>query len=182
VILRGVAKRYAVALFNAAVKMDVAEQVGEDVDSFNKLLAANADFRNFMASPQILISAKKELIVSAIGERSSGLFINFVMLLIDKKRLQHFDEIADGYVHLYEQRMGVVEVRTITAVPLDGDLEEKTREKLEAQTGKEVRLIKTVDPSIIAGMILIVDGKIIDGSVRHKLGTIRKELGGLKVH
>jgi F-type H+-transporting ATPase subunit delta len=180
--LRGVAKRYAVALFNAAVKMDIAEQVGEDVQSFDKLLAANAPFRNYIRSPQILVAAKKELIVEAIGERSSGLFINFIMLLIDKKRLEHFDEIADGYEHLYEQLRGIVEVRVITAVEMDADLEEKTREKLESQTGKEVRLKKTVDPSIVGGMILIVDGKIIDGSIRHKLGVMKKELSGLKVH
>jgi F-type H+-transporting ATPase subunit delta len=182
VILRGIAKRYAVALFNAAVKMDVAEQVGEDVASFNQLLADNADFSKYMRSPQILVAAKKELIVQVIGERSSGLFINFVMLLIDKKRLGHFDEIADGYQHLYEQLRGILEVRVITAIELDADLEEKTRETLETQTGKEVRLLKTVDPSIVGGMILIVDGKIVDGSIRHKLGTMKKELGRLKVH
>jgi F-type H+-transporting ATPase subunit delta len=156
--------------------------VGEDVESFDKLLAANANFRNYMQSPQILTSDKKELVVSVIGERSSGLFINFVMLLIDKKRLENFAEIADGYVHLYEQLKGIVEVRAITAVELDGDLEEKTREKLEEQLGKEVRLKKTVDPSIIGGMILIVEDKIVDGSIRHKLGVMKKELGRLKVH
>lgn len=181
-ILRGVAKRYSVALFNAAVKMDIAEQVGEDVESFDRLLASNAKFRAFMQSPQVMHTDKQELIRATIADRASGLFVNFVLLLIDKKRLGHFDEIAEGYTSLLEQLKGIVEVRAITAVPLDGDLEEKTREKLEEQTGKEVRLVKVTDPSIVGGMILVIEGRIIDGSIRHKLSVMKKELGGLKVH
>jgi F-type H+-transporting ATPase subunit delta len=182
VILRGVAKRYATALFNAAVKMDVAEQVGGDLDSFNKLFAADAEFRVYMHSPQVFAEAKKELIVTAIGEQASGLFMNFVMLLIDKKRLTHFDEIAEGYALLYEQLKGILEVKVITAVELDTELENKTQETIEARTGKEVRLVKTTDPEIIGGMILIIEDKIIDGSIRHQLATLRKDLSGLKVH
>jgi F-type H+-transporting ATPase subunit delta len=177
-----VAKRYAVALFNAAVKMDIADQVDGDVDSFNALLESNDDFRNFMHSPQVLTEDKKDLIVKAIADRSSGLFMNFVMLLIDKKRLEHFDEIAEGYRYLFEQLQGVVEVKAITAVPLERDLELKTVEKLEGQTGKHIRLAKVTDPEIIGGMILIVEDKIIDGSIRNQLGTLKKDLCALKVH
>ncbi len=181
-ILRGIAKRYAVALFNAAVKMDVAEQVGGDLDSFNQLFAADADFRNYMHSPQVFADAKKELIVTAIGKQASGLFMNFVMLLIDKKRLANFDEIAEGYALLYEQLKGIIEVKVITAVELDAELEDKTLATLEAKTGKEVRLVKVMDPEIIGGMILIIEDKIIDGSIRHQLATLRKDLSELKVH
>ena len=152
-ILRGVAKRYAAALFNAAVKMDVAEQVGGDLDSFNKLFTTNADFRNYMHSPQVFAEAKKDLIVTAIGEQASGLFMNFVMLLIDKKRLANFDEIAEGYTLLFEQLQCIIEVKVITAVELDAALEDKTLATLESKTGKEVRLVKVKDPEIIGGMI-----------------------------
>jgi F-type H+-transporting ATPase subunit delta len=182
VILRGVAKRYAVALFNAAVKMDVAEQVQGDLAGFDHLLRYDARFRAYMRSPQILNDTKKELIFKAFAEQSSGLFVNFVTLLIDKKRLDSFTEIAEAYTHLYERSQGIIEVKAITAVALDRDLEHKTRETLEQQTGRQVRLVKTTDPDIIGGMILIIEDKIIDGSIRHQLGTLRKELSALKVH
>jgi len=121
-------------------------------------------------------------VLEAFGEESSGLFVNFVMLLIDKKRLESFSEIADGYRHLYEQSQGIIEVRAITAIPLERELEERARETLEQKTGRQVRLIKSTDPDIIGGMILIIEDKIIDGSIRHQLGTLRKELSALKVH
>ena len=181
-ILRGVAKRYAVALFDASVKHEIAEQVNGDLASFNKIYAENARFRNFMESPQVLTEDKRELLTSALSERASGLFVRFLLLLIEKKRLEHIDEIADAYRHLYEQLKGIVEVKAITAVPLEGDLEHKTRETLEQKTGKEIRLVKITDPSVIGGMVLIIEDRIIDGSIRHQLDDMRKTLSELKVH
>ncbi len=181
-ILSGVAKRYAVALFNAAVKQDIAEQVQDDMSSFIDLLRANAQFRGFLKSPEIPTEQKKQLVVDAIGDSTAGLFIKFLMLLIDKKRLINILNIADAYRQLYEQLQGIVEARVITAVELDADLEQKTVEKLEKETGKTIRVRKTVNPDIIGGMILVVEDEIIDGSIRHKLDQMKKSLCEVKVH
>jgi F-type H+-transporting ATPase subunit delta len=181
-ILSGVAKRYAVALFNAAVKQDIAEQVNDDLVSFVELLKKNRDFTGYLKSPDILTEAKKQLIVDVLGERSAGLFVKFVLLLIDKKRLKHILEIADAYRQLFEQLQGILEARIITAVPLEADLEQDTIEMLERETGKTIRLSKTVDVRIIGGMIIIIEDQIIDGSIRHKLEEMEKSLSEVKVH
>ena len=181
-ILRGIAKRYAVALFNAAVAQDVAEQVDGDLTSFDRLLKHNTAFHNFLWSPQVLTEDKKDLIVQIVGERSSGLFVTFLMLLIDKKRLEHVGEIAEVFNYLFEQLQGIVEVRIITAVPIERELEIKTVLRLEEKTGKQIRLVKSVDESIIGGMIVIIEGKIIDGSIRHQLDSMKTSLTELRVH
>lgn len=181
-ILSGIAKRYAVALFNVALKEDIAEQVSGDVDSFRKLLEKNQEFKSFVGAPQILTETKKDLIVNVFGERTSGLFVKFVMLLIDKKRIMFIEEIANAYIQLYERHQGIVEVRAITAVGMDHDLSTHTRQTIEGKLGKTVRLTTTVDKRILGGMILVIDDKIIDGSIRYKLESMRKSLHELKVH
>lgn len=181
-ILSGVAKRYAVALFNAAVKQDIAEQIQEDLASFIELLKTNKQFTGFLKSPEILTEYKKQVIVDTLGDRTAGLFVKFLLLLIDKKRLINILDIADAYRQLYEQLQGILEARIVTAVELDADLEQKTVEKLELETGKTIRIRKTVDPAIIGGMIVILEDNIIDGSIRHQLDEIRKSLGEVKVH
>lgn len=181
-ILSGIAKRYAVALFNAAVKQDVADQVNDDVSSFVELLRANKDLVGFLKSPEVLTDAKKQLVVDVFSDRTAGLFVKFILLLIDKKRLKHILEIADAYEQLYEQLQGILEARIVTAVPLDADLEQRAVDRLEETTGKTIRLKKTVDPDIIGGMIVIVGDNIIDGSIRYKLEQMRKSLGEVKVH
>lgn len=181
-ILSGIARRYAAALFNVALKEGVAEQVSGDINSFRELFEMDADFRSFMGSPQVLTDDKKSLITNTFGERASGLFVKFLMLLIDKKRIMFIDEIAGSYTQLYEHHQGIVAVRSVTAVEMSHDMQTLTRQTLEQKLGTTVRLTSTVDPRIIGGMVLIVEDKIIDGSIRHQLDEIRKSLGELKVH
>lgn len=181
-ILSGIGKRYAVALFNAASNQDVAEQVEDDINGFANLFKDDTRFRNFLMSPMVLTEDKKNLLQTVLGDRASGLFVKFVMLLIDKKRLGKVGDIATAYTYLHEQQQGIIEVRCVTAIPLSHDLQLKTRQVIEERTGKQVRLFPSTDPDIIGGMILFVEDKIIDGSLRHELSRIRKELGELKVH
>ena len=181
-ILRGISKRYAVALFNAAVRQDIAEQIQEDLASIDELMKVNPEFKNFLLSPQVLTEDKKKILVDVLAERSAGLFVKFLILLIDKKRLEYTHEIAEAYTYLFEQLQGILEAKIVTAIPLDGDLEQKTIEKLEAETGKTIRLIKTVDPDIIGGMIVVLEDTVIDGSIRHQLDTLKKSLSEIRVH
>jgi F-type H+-transporting ATPase subunit delta len=181
-ILRGISKRYAVALFNAAVRQDIAEQIQEDLSSVNELIKVNPEFKNFLLSPQVLTEDKKKMIVDVLAERSAGLFVKFLMLLIDKKRLEFVGEIAEAYTYLFEQLQGILEAKIVTAIPLDADLEQQTVEKLEAETGKTIRLVKSVDPKIIGGIIVILEDTVVDGSIRHQLDTMRKSLSEIRVH
>jgi F-type H+-transporting ATPase subunit delta len=182
VTLSGIGKRYAVALFNAARNQEVAEQVYGDITSFAALFESDRGFRSFLLSPMVHVHQKKDLVHEVISERASGLFVKFVTLLIDKKRLGKIREIADAYTFLFEQYEGIVEVNAVTAIPLDHDLQLKTRQVLEGRLGKQVRLVTKTDPRIIGGMILLAQDKIIDGSIRNQLESTRKALQELKVH
>ncbi len=181
-ILSGVGKRYAVALFNAAVHQDIADQVEGDINGFARLFETNRRFRNFLMSPMVRTDDKKKFVGEVIGERASGLFVKFVTLLIDKKRIGAIGEIAHAYTHLWEQQQGIVEVRAVTAIELDPDTRERVRRTIEDRTGRRVRLEAKTDPDIIGGMILFIDDKIIDGSIRHQLDRLRKSLGEVRVH
>ena len=67
-------------------------------------------------------------------------------------------------------------VSVVTAVPMDSELERKTRETIEHRTGKKALIEKRIDPRIIGGMVMIAGGQIIDGSIRSQLAELRQEL------
>lgn len=178
----GVGKRYAIALFNAAKAEDVLDQVHGDVTSFGRLLQVEPALRNFLLSLRISGEEKRELIMKAIGDRASGLFVKFVLLLIDKKRTANFDEIAQAFISLYEEHQGVVEVRVVTAIPLDAEMERKAKEVVERRTGKKVKLEKRVEPRIIGGMIMFIENQVYDGSITNRLGDLGTALHATRVH
>jgi F-type H+-transporting ATPase subunit delta len=178
----GVGKRYAIALFNSALAEDVLEQVHGDVVSFGKVLEVEPALRSYLLSLRVSGEEKREFIVKAIGDRASGLFVKFVVLLIDKKRTANFDEIARAFESLYEDHEGVVQVRVVTAVPLDAELERKAKEVVERRTGKKVKLEKRVEPGIVGGMIMFIENQVYDGSIRNRLGDLGTALLATRVY
>jgi F-type H+-transporting ATPase subunit delta len=180
--LGGIGKRYAVALFNAAVAEDVLDQVHGDVTSFARLLESEPALDRFLTSLRVTAEEKKDLIVRAIGDRASGLFVKFVLLLIDKKRTAGFGDVARVFESLYEAHRQIVRVGVVTAIPLDPDLERKAKEMIERRTGKTAKIEKRVEPGIIGGMILFAGDQIIDGSIRNQLAELRSGLLETRVH
>lgn len=178
----GIGKRYAVALFNAATNQDVADQVADDINAFAGVVREEVRFRNFLLSPTVDTQEKKDMIQAVIGERASGLFVKFVTLLVDKKRLGAIEEIAASYTSMWEERQGIIEVKCVTAIRLDHDLQTRTRQIIEEKSGRKCRLTTMTNPDIIGGMILFADDKIVDGSIRHQLDSIRKSMHELKVN
>ena len=181
-VLSGIGKRYAIALFNAAEAEDVLDQMYGDAASFAKLIQAEKGFHRFLVSLQATPDQKKDIVIRTIGDRASGLFVKFVLLLIDKKRISNFEEIEKAFEALYEDHRGIVEVAVVTAIPLDLETERKAKATIERRTGKTAKIVKRVDPGVIGGVIMIVGDKIIDGSIRNRLGEMRRELLELRVH
>jgi F0F1-type ATP synthase delta subunit len=63
-----------------------------------------------------------------------------------------------------------------TAIPLDeGDMLELGK-KLAGIVGRPVVIKAKVDPSIVGGIRIMVGDKLIDGSLRHRLDMLSKEL------
>jgi len=181
-ILSAIGRRYGTALFNAAINGEVADQVSGDITSFARLFADNVRFRRFLESPSVPMEAKQELIQQTVGDRASGLFVRFLLLIIEKKRLSSIQDMADAYTALFEEHEGIIEVKVVTAVPLGRDLETRTQQIIEEKTGKRVRVVKMVDPAIVGGMILFTRNRIIDGSVRYRLQEMTKQLMEARVH
>jgi F-type H+-transporting ATPase subunit delta len=178
---RGVALRYATALFNSALKSGLVDDVHEEMTTLKNVLEENITFFNFLLSPQIRTENKQELIDATLKGSASDLFVRFLHLLVEKKRMPFIKDITEEYHHLYEKHKGVIEARVITAVPLDETTERKVIDKLQAETKKEIRVVSVVDPGIIGGMIIKLEDRIIDGSIRFRLEKLRRELDEIRV-
>jgi ATP synthase F1 delta subunit len=175
-IPRELAKRYATALLQAALKADVASRVSEEVRGLRKMFEKDPAFKNFLLSPQVLTEEKKRALDAVFKGRLSDLLLNFLNLLIDKKRFLFVEEIAAAFIQLYEKHEGILKVKVVTAVPLEEAARSKLIDKLESETKKKIRLSPTTDPEIIGGMVLIMEDKIIDGSVRHHMEKLKRDL------
>ena len=104
--------------------------------------------------------------------------LNFCKILLEKGLLHEFSDCAKAYRARYLQDNGIVEASVTTAVPLDDGQRKKLMEKLSAMTGKQIVLKERLDPAVLGGVRLEMDGKHYDNTVQSRLTAIHRAIGG----
>ena len=173
---RGVALRYANALFGAADKRGVAEEVLSDLEGVAALEGTGHSLQNFLESPSVLDEHKEKMVVTVLRGKVHELVVQLLLLVMRKKRIGHFPLIVPQYRALVEEKLGVVRTEVVTAIPIDQATLDALRGALERTTGKKLRVEHRIDPSILGGVVATVGGEVIDSSVRYRLDRLREEL------
>ncbi len=177
-----VARKYAKALFLSIKERDLIDPAYEQFQSLRELIRTAPGTLQALSGPRIPLDKKIDLIKRVFGDAMDPLHVEFLSVLTRKRRISFLPDIIDELRRLIEAEKGMCRVTVITAVELSNTEEEKLRQRLETRTGQTVLLEKTVDPHILGGMIVMVDGETIDGSVRHALKRLEEQLVRLKVH
>jgi F-type H+-transporting ATPase subunit delta len=171
-----VASTYAEALYEAALDADAVEQVAADVDAFTQAIQESDELRMVLENPEIDSGAKKA-VVAAIAADAQPLFVNFLQVLVERGRLPELLEIAEAFRERVARATARLEVEAVTAIPLPDDLKARIVESLAARTGTTtVELSESVDPDVVGGLVLRVGEVVVDGSIRHRIEELRREL------
>ncbi|MBW1792764.1 MAG: F0F1 ATP synthase subunit delta, partial [Deltaproteobacteria bacterium] len=180
-IAQEVARKYAQALFMAAKDKGVIDDAHVQFEDLKKLIEKDDTLLNFLNAPQVLDENKLELLRNVFSDRLHRLFVEFLVVLVDKHRMGYLHEIIDDFIRLVEAEKGVARVTVITAHPLTDEQRSDLRAKLIAKTNLKITLEEKVKPAIMGGMIVIMHNEIIDGSIRHGLDMIEEQLAKVKV-
>ncbi len=174
-----IAEPYAQALMSVAQQHDLTEQFGNSCRDIESLMDESPDFRDFMANPVIDPEAKKAVLRQVFGD-ANPYFINFLMLLVDKRRIIFLKEIAAQFSNLLRKLNQVALAEVISAKELNDGQKQALVEKVKGITeARDVELKITVDPDLIGGVIIKVGSQVLDASVRGQLRRIGMSLGSV---
>jgi len=175
---KGVARRYATALFKVGVEDDKVEQYGQELKSFVGFLESDKEIKLFLITPLVEKTLQHQVLENILEKLGlSDVIKRFINILFDKKRLLFLDDICNFYDLLVDEYKGVCRAELISAVPLAEEDLEKIKERLKAVTGKkEVVLEVKEDPSLIGGIIAKIGDVIYDGSIRTQLNILKENL------
>lgn len=170
---------YAQALMSVARSHDLAEQFGEEVRSLQNLLETSEQLRNFLANPFVTAEDKKAVLGRVVGEGINPYMRNFLMLLIDRRRILLLLGICQQYQALLRELNQTVLAEVTSAVELSEDQKQAVREKVTAMTNaRSVELDTKLDPDLIGGVIIRVGSQVIDASLRGQLRRLSLRLSG----
>jgi F-type H+-transporting ATPase subunit delta len=176
-----VAQKYARALFLSVREKNLLDQADEQFMALKTLLKKDRTLINFLAAPQVTDEKKHALVKTVFESRLERPFLEFLMIVIEKRRINFLPDIVDEFDRLVKAAKGIAKVTVTTAIALSPAEEKGLVEKLVKKTGMKIDLEKIVDPLILGGMIIVMHDQIIDGSVRHGLNQIEEQLSKVKV-
>lgn len=199
-----VAKRYAEALYTTAVAQGNQARLIDEIGGLSDLLLAHPELTAALDQPRLSEARRlalldlllAELQPAADSEAEGGdetvdaptdegplpLTRQVMALLVRRRRLALLAEITQALRDRYDVDEGIVQAVATTAVPMLEAERENLQAKLAEHLGaKRVDLECAVNPRIVAGLLVHVEGNVIDATVRTYLDTMRERLKQVKV-
>lgn len=172
------ARRYARALMEVAL---AAKDGGGPGALHQELTAAAAQFEGHpglsetLTSPAVVVEAKQK-IVEKVWAGTSPLLRRLLALLAQRGRLGLLPAVARAFTEQWNASRGVVPAEAVSAVPLTAEQQQAVAHALGRATGRDVELTAAVDPTLLGGLLVRVEGQVYDGTVRGRLRALRERL------
>ena len=170
-----VARRYARALFALAEEQGTLDPVGASLAATARLLE-NPEVARVLTGP--LARERKQELLRDIGASAGAppALRDFLQLLAERDRLRRLSAIQAVFDELVDRRRGRTRATMRSAAPLPPDALAELTRVFGALTGKQVIAEVRVEPELLAGVIVEVEGRVYDGSLRTQLGKLRHQM------
>ena len=175
-VISGIAGRYAAALFDLMNELPESDQqlIHSNVVGFKALLDGNIDLQNLVRSP-VITSEEQAAALGSLLELADAhqLFRNFVELAVQNRRAMALSEMARQYGALVAGARDEMVADIASARALDDGQIASLSEQLKSHFGKTVTVETTTDPDLLGGVVVKIGSRMIDGSLRTKLNSLK---------
>ena len=167
---------YGTALIEAAEDVGKQQEILEEGQQIVEILNAEPDLKAFIDYPAISADEKKKVLTEIFEGRICQELMNFMYVLIDKRRAGRFEKIIKVYKDLLEKEEGVSYGVVYSVEKLSDDRIAQLEEQTSRLLRMKVKLENELDPKLIAGVKILVEGKIIDASYRKRFEEMASQL------
>lgn len=166
-------KEYAEALFSLATECGAQKEYYDALNTCWTAFHENPEYVDYLSSPAVPKDERCDALQAAFKEAVPEYILSFLCLLCERGRLRAFDTCLKEYEALYLESKRISVAKVVSAVPLSDAEANALQGKLEEQSGHTVRLEFSTDRSLIGGLVVYMDGKIMDGSIKNRLHSVK---------
>jgi F-type H+-transporting ATPase subunit delta len=175
-MLKGaIARRYAGAIFDIAVKQNTLDQTLADVQEVARLFAIRK-LAYLLREPNIPEQRKETAIRQGLASKVLPTSLNLALLVVQRGLIDLMPNIARELHQLVLDYKNEAMAEVTTAMQLDAKQQDLVKQALERMTGKTILLETRVQPNILGGVVARVGDKVIDGSVQRRLKSLQQQL------
>ena len=170
-----VARRYASALYQLAAEGDSVGSTEDELRSVVEEVTQARDIGQYLAHPLVSRGRKTEFVRAVFPDLSEGVR-NLFRLLIRNRRESYLDLIYEEFLGVRAKAEGLIPVSVTTTKPLSNEQRDRLTSNLEEALKQRVQLTERIDERLLGGARIETEGRVIDGSLRARLGALRVRL------
>lgn len=171
-----ITNRYTMGLYAAALAAGQVEQVEQGLQSIAAALKAHAELKGTLEHPLIGADAKVSLLRGVFGASILETVYRFLGILFKRDRSGYIVSIAEAFHERAEADRGRVEVHIESAIPLSEADTSRIKARFEADTGKQIDVLATVNDTLIAGYRVRYGNRVLDATVHTAINQFAQQL------
>ena len=172
-----IASPYARALFDFSVEKNIMHQITADFQNLEIFLDEADELTNYLDNPIVSKDAKCQILTKTLKSQVNTETFKFLMVLVNRDRINVLSSVITNYLELVYETASIKMIEVSTAYPFANLQKNTLIQKLKELTNaREVRLLITVDSSLIGGFLIKTESKVIDFTIKNQLQKLAKHL------
>ena len=167
-------RSYADAIFSLAAETGSVRETLDALKTARDELYKTQGALDLLASPAIPKDERLAVLEQAFADSLPQHVLILLCVMCGNGCIRELDDCVAAYIELHDAALKLSSAHVISAVELSDAQKANLTAQLEKKLGRTIRLTCEVDATLLGGMIVHVDGKVIDGSLRHKLQQIKE--------
>lgn len=169
-----IAKEYGTALFEVACEVNEKKRYAEALETVKRTALGIPQLLELISSPGIPLNERLDVIDRAFSEALPEHVLSYLKLMCEKGRIGCLIESIEEFRRLFDESERVSVVKVTSAIALTDEEKQRLTDKLTKKENRRVTAEYFVDPTLLGGLSIEVDGKIMDGSVRRRLRDVKE--------
>ena len=173
--MENVSSRYALALYSLADDLNKVESWQQEVKELKRIFIENTDFVMILGSSFLPIIERQEIMnktLKGVDENIKAL----ISVIMENNRTDLLFDVFDDFNSYCNEHRGIREGYIYSTLKLDEKVISEIEEKISKLENNKVELKNIVDPSLIGGVKIVVHDHIYDGSIKHHIEMMKKDL------
>jgi len=172
-----IAAPYARALFDFSVEQNIMHQITADFQNLEIFLDESSELMDYLNNPIVSNNSKREVLNKTLQSQVNTETFKFLMILVNRDRIGLLKSVITNYLELVYETASIKMIEVSTAFAFTSSQKNMLIKKLKELTNaREIRLVITVDPSLIGGFLIKTQSKVIDFTIKNQLQSLAKHL------
>ena len=168
--------RYATALFELSLERRLTSEYMQQAAFISEIMK-ETEVKRIITHPRIPADEKHAFLDGAFAGRVHADLLGFMRLTVTKNREAYLAPAMDALIDMIRSHMNQATAKVVSASELTPEQERRLLSVLTRKLGKTIALSVEVDPSLIGGFRLHVEGYVFDRSIKHLLKDLRQTIG-----